>query len=90
MPTLAPSRPAVRHNQTLGFDALLEEAQAAFEASGLTQSEVARRVGRHRSSILRALQEPGSTYAAVQRDIIRALTDYEVSEEPEFRVTRKA
>jgi len=91
MPSLAPERPPVRHGQTLDYDALLAEAQEAFEASGQSQSDVARTIGKHRSTVNRALKTAGPTFATVQREIIAALTAYAVKEDVRvtFRVERK-
>lgn len=90
MQPLAPSRLAVRNKQTLTFSELHAEAVRAFEASGQSQSDVARALDKHRSTVHRALADDTGTFAAVQRDIIALLTDYTVDDAPVFTVRRKA
>lgn len=81
----------VHHNQTLELDALRSEAANAIEAQGLTQADVARDLGKHRSTINRALGDGDAKMIDVLRDIIGRYTDYEIDPEPTtlYRVTRK-
>lgn len=80
----------VRHNQTLSYEELREEAAAAVEASGLSKAEVGRRLGYKRAYITRATTEAGSHVSKVQGEIIALLTRYRVEEEAtvSFRVLR--
>ena len=79
----------MRANQTLTYAGLRDAALQAVEASGLSGSEVARRLGKNRSSVSRALSESGGTFAKLQADIISELTGYEVEEVGGFVVRRK-
>ena len=81
----------MRNNQTLDFDGLRDEARAAYEAAakgqGLNQTRLAADLDVTQSAISQALNNAGGKYAGLQRQIISALTDYEIVEA--FRVTRK-
>ena len=87
---LAPARPPVRLNQTLDYDGLRREAEAAAE--GHTQKSLAKRLGVSQPAISQAINRTGAKYAALQTAIIEALTDYTVRDEttPTFRVVRKS
>ena len=93
--TLSPARlrPPVRHNQTVGPDALRAEALAAVEASGRTRSSVADDLDVSAAAVSRALndKEGSSRYASLLSRIVSLLTDYSVVDEttPTFRFTRK-
>ncbi len=78
----------MRSGQVLSEAALLAEAQSALTASGMSQTDLARVLKRHRSTVSRALSETGGTFTGVQREIISYLTDFEVREA--FVVERKA
>lgn len=89
----AQSRPPVRHNQTLGLDALRSEALAAVESSGRTRASIADELDVSAAAVSRALndREEASRYASLLSRIIEALTGYTVRDEttPTFRVVKK-
>lgn len=70
----------MRPGQVLTDDDLRREAEAAVEASGMNQSQVADALGVHRSTVSRALSQTGGTFTTAQRQIIALLTDYVVEE----------
>ena len=92
MRSLANPRGPVRHNQTLDYDGLMREAQAAVDESPDTQAAIAQTLGVTPPVVSRALKTPGARYAALQRRIIEAVTGYTVADEttPTFRILRKA
>lgn len=88
----APERPPVRHSQALSFSELRSEAASAFEASGLTQTQLADRLGSSQALISKAFRDETGRYAVTLGRIIEDLTDYSVSEETTtvYRVFRKS
>ena len=79
----------MRHNEVVGLDQLREDAAKAVSDSGLTLEEVGARVGKHKTTVHRALNDKEGRYPDVVRDIIAAVTDYEVPETPMYRYVRK-
>ena len=79
----------VKHNQTLDYIGLRDEAARA--AAGLTQSDLAQRLGVSQPAVSLALREAGSKRAALQQQLIEALTDYTIEDQSYvvFRVIRK-
>ena len=75
--------------QTLDFEALRAEAQAAVKGSGATQRSVADQLDLAESWVSRCLNNSGPKYAGAQATIIGALTDFEVRSETVFRAVRK-
>ena len=88
-PVHLPVHLPVRLNQTLDYDGLRGEAEAAAE--GHTQKALAERLGVSQPAISQAINRTGAKYAALQTAIIEELTDYTVRDEtvPTFRVVRK-
>lgn len=86
-------RPPVRHNQTLDYDGLRDEAKAAAKLSGKTQTELAEHFGVTQPAISQALNAPGPRLVALQSRIVAAFTEYEIEPVEQvvtFRVARKA
>ena len=90
-PILAPERPPVRHAQALSFADLRREALDAFEASGLTQTELAERLGSSQALVSKAFRDETGRYALTLGRIVEALTGYAIAEETTtvYRVRRK-
>lgn len=55
----------------------------------MNQSALADDLGKHRSSISRALNETGPVFSKLQMEIIERLTPYAVEEEVGFRLVRR-
>ena len=79
----------MRQGQYLDFETLRAESETAVEKSGETQRALAAKLGRGESALSQALRNKGARYARLQREIIALLTDYEVAQEPTFKVARK-
>ena len=79
----------MRQGQYLDYEALRAEAEKAVERSGRTQRELAATLGRGESALSQALRNSGARYARLQREVIGLLTEYEVTEQPTFKVARK-
>ena len=84
----------MRHNQRLTHEELRDEvAKAIDEVYPGTQSDLARALGVHRSSISRAVREAGPALAELQRRILEQIfPDYAVEKEQPvitYRVRRR-
>ena len=91
--TRADRLPVMRHGQRLTYEGLRQEAADAVAAYIGSQSDLARALDVHRSSISRAIHEAGSQFANLQITIIQHVyPDYDVEkEEPVvmYRVIRR-
>ena len=79
----------MRHNQKLSYEQLREEAVVAVEASGLSQTVIAKELGKSNAAISRALKEIGPVLSGMQRMIIEHLTSFRILEETTFRAVRE-
>ena len=79
----------MRQNQKLDYEQLREEAEKAVKSSAMSQTEIARSLGKSDGAISRALKEAGPTLAGLQRTIIEHLTTFKIVEETTFRAVRK-
>ena len=77
----------MRHNQTFSPDELATLTREAFQASGLTQQQVAEQMGVSQPSIAQALTSSRSL-APLRIRIIEAFTPYRV-EGPEYRLVKR-
>ena len=91
--TRADRLPVMRNGQRLTNEGLRQEAATAVAAYSGSQSDLARVLDVHRSSISRAIHEAGSQFASLQIKIIQVVfPEYDVEkEEPvvTYRVTKK-
>jgi len=78
----------MRDGSRLSFEDLREAAAEAVAASDQTQTDVADALGVHRSSISRALAEPGANWQQLQRRIIAHLTPYQIDRKTYFKARR--
>ena len=76
------------HDARLGADDLTPPARAAWEASGLTQSQAAERLGVSRVTFAHAIGEPSRSLTSLRVRIVEAFTDFRV-EGPEYRLVEK-
>ena len=74
----------MRDGAELNYEDLQEAAYRALEASDYTQQELARELGVARTSLARAVTQPGTRYQQLQMRIIDTLTDYEVEKNITF------
>lgn len=80
----------MRQNQTFtGYEELHRLALEAVRDSGKTQAAVAEDLGKSTGAVSRALKEPGSRFASLQKEIVEHLTPYRVEEELTFRLVKK-
>lgn len=79
----------MREGTTFTLEELREAAVDAVGASEKAQSDVARELGVHRSSVSRALNEAGERYQGLQRRIIANVTPYEIERQLLFKARRK-
>ena len=83
----------MRHNQRLSYEDLRDETAEAVQTYAGTQSELAEKLGVHKSSISRAIREAGPAFSSLQMRILEeAYPDYLLeAEEPvvTFRVRRR-
>lgn len=81
--------PIMRAGQRLTYEDLRDEARKAVAAYEGTQTELAEHLGVNKSSISRAIREPGAHLASLQRRILTAVyPEYEVEEQVTFQVRR--
>jgi len=69
-----------------GYEKLLQVAQKAVDNAQVSQSEIARQLGVHRSTVSRALSESGPKFQDLQRRIIDRLTPYRVQRRVTFHL----
>jgi transcriptional regulator with XRE-family HTH domain len=70
--------------QEMTDDELQEAAREVLEGQGASQSDAARALGMHRSTVSKALgHDPPSRYAGTLRRIIEAYTDFRIDTETE-------
>lgn len=81
----------MRHRQTFTFEELQETAHRLLKESDFTQEDMADELGVTRTSIGKAVTQPGPKFQRLQAKIIETLTGYEVEREEDvfFRVWRK-
>ena len=70
----------MRDGQTLTYADLLEAAQQAAKASGLTQTAVADALGVSQGAISHAISREGARYSALQVKIVEHLTPFTLAE----------
>jgi transcriptional regulator with XRE-family HTH domain len=84
------SRVPLRDQQTLSYGDLHREANEAFAGAGLSQTELALRLGVTQSAVSHALGNAGRRWANLQLRIINELVrDFEVEDEPLYRVRKR-
>ena len=69
-----------------GYEKLLQVAQQAVDNAQVSQSELARQLDVHRSTVSRALSEGGPKFQDLQRRIIDRLTPYRVQRRVTFQL----
>jgi len=87
-----PEVPYLRHGVKKTYKELQEEARALVHESGLSQQDVADQLDISRSTIAKAVSQPGPRYHKAQIRIVELLTDYRVEREEtvRFRHVKKA
>lgn len=75
--------------ETLTYEELRQRAADVVETSGKKQSEVAKALGLHKSTLSRALSETGGKHQSTQIRVIEHLTDCRVERQVRF-VLREA
>jgi len=81
--------PPMRDGTEMDFNALRDEAAAAIEQSGKTQTEIADALDVHRSAVSRALKTAGTKFQELQRRIIEHLTPYRIKRHVTFKAHRR-
>lgn len=79
----------MRHNEIVPLETMRKEATEAVTEKKLTLEQVGELIGKHKTTVHRALTDQEGRYADVVRDVIAAVTDYEVPDQPMYRYVRK-
>lgn len=84
-------RPYIQDRKKLDYDELQRLAHAELQESEYTQQEMADELGVKRSTIGKAVTQPGPKFQRLQTEIVERLTDYELEMEREvhFRARRR-
>ncbi|MCS3616691.1 hypothetical protein [Salinibacter ruber] len=80
----------MRHRQTLTYDDLQSEARSRLRESDVTQAKMADWLDVNRTTIAKAVTQPGPKYQQLQMQVLEKLTGYEIEREEKvrFRVRR--
>ncbi|HEX8385811.1 MAG TPA: hypothetical protein VF576_06490, partial [Rubricoccaceae bacterium] len=81
--------PLVRHDSRLDTLALQKEAAALIKRKGLTQAEVAERIGAYQPHVGAALGKEHSERASILARIVDELSDFTAEREVVYRIRRK-